>query len=364
MAEGIFSGKTNESQKSMELTGKVDEATKHSVNAVSQNNLVHQSFEKIRHQGFSDLKKEYAAVINTLHKQESTEEQIKSSVKTITKILVTVGYTEPQVHDVLGLLLKHADSTKYLIAMGEFEKLTRLNQEIANNKITTGDQVLDRMQGWGFNDFVRAERVRFTEYTGIVASIVASAAAPLIKSAMQSIVERIRSVDDLAKQKLEELRKEDTEEKKLSPEEKRKKLREAAAKILQEEEEGEKKTGKKAPEPAPTDLSEAKTIKAEMRDEVEGIDKARKNILRKTTLDEMFRDPKFDDIFEQHRGEEIKEMVTRKYFKSGMVPVKVLDAIANIRPPDVASYGPVSQLGLLRAYRKSLEEYSQQLRPN
>jgi vacuolar-type H+-ATPase subunit I/STV1 len=228
-----------------------------------------------------------------------------------------------------------------------------------------------QLRGWGHSDWVNEELTRLSAYESIISSFasqysqsMAGAASQTARSAMQSIVERIRSVDDLAKQKLEELRKEDTEEKKLSPEEKRKKLREDAEKMLREEEEGEKKTGKKAPEPAPIDLAEAKTIKAEMREEVEGIDKVRKNILRKTTLDEMFKDPKFDDIFEQHRGEEIKEMVTRKYFKSGMVPVKVLDAIANIRPPDVASYGPVSQLGLLRAYRKSLEEYSQQLRTN
>lgn len=175
------------------------------------------------------------------------------------------------------------------------------------------------------------------------------------KIAMQSVVERIRSVDELAKQKLEELREEDAGGKKLGAEEKRKKLREDAEKMLMDEEEG-KKPAKKAPEPA--DLEQVTSIRNDMHKEVRLIESARNDLVAKMPLEKAFNDPKFEEMFEEHRSEEVKE--TRKYFQTGMVPVKVLDAIANIRPPDVASYGPVSQLALLRAYRKTLQEYGKQ----
>ncbi len=182
----------------------------------------------------------------------------------------------------------------------------------------------------------------------------AGAATQMGRTSMQTIVERIRSVDDLAKQKLEDMRNEDAEGKKLSADEKRKKLREDAEKMLKEEEEG-KKTSKKAPEPA--DLEQATSIRKDMRQEVRLIQSARESLMAKMPLEKAFNDPQFEGMFENHRIEEVKD--TRKYFTSGMVPMKVLDAIANIRPPDVASYGPISQLALLRAYRKTLEEYGQ-----
>jgi hypothetical protein len=97
------------------------------------------------------------------------------------------------------------------------------------------------------------------------------------------------------------------------------------------------------------------------------IDGARKDLIAKlppdptskNPLDQVFRNQHFQDLFEQHRGEEV--MNSKKYFDNRVVPVKVLDAVANIKPPDVAKYGPVSQLAILKAYNTALREYAQQL---
>lgn len=264
------------------------------------------------------------------------------------------------------------ETTSFLrTTIGVSHMITHLNdlgqtaraQEILDryNKGATLADLHKQMREWGHSDWVKEELTRLSAYESIISAFVsqysrpmAGAASLMAKGGMQDVVARIRSVDDLAKQKLEDLRKEDSEDKKLSPEAKRKRLREDAEKMLREEEEG-KKTVKKEPEP--TDLAQATSIRSDMRQEVRLIESARGSLSEKMPLEKAFNDPKFEEMFEQHRSEEVKD--TRKYFQTGMVPVKVLDAIANIRPPDVASYGPVSQLALLRAYRKTLEEYGQ-----
>jgi hypothetical protein len=196
-------------------------------------------------------------------------------------------------------------------------------------------------------------------YYGFTPQNVATATAAQGGKIIESdIMARLRSVDDLAKQKLEEMKKEDSEGKRLGSEEKRKiaseRLREEANRILMEEQEKGKKAETKAPDPVT--LEQAQSIRSDMRDEVQAIDKARNSLLRKMpSLDKVFADPKFEQTFEDHRGEEV--MALKKYFQTGMVPVKVLDAVANIRPPDVASYGPMSQLAILRAYRKTLQDF-------
>jgi hypothetical protein len=162
---------------------------------------------------------------------------------------------------------------------------------------------------------------------------------------MQGILERIFSVDDLASRKLTELTDSST---------KSKKLLEDAQRMLLEADEGQKNPRKDL---EPADLSQANTLRTETLKEAQGVENARKSLLRKMPLENAFRDPKFEDIFEQHRIEESTSAGIRKYFKSGAVPVKVKFEIANIRPPEIANYGPVAQLGLLRAYRKTLQDY-------
>jgi hypothetical protein len=283
---------------------------------------------------------------------EATEElKAKKIAGAGTKIEQVLNEIHNTNHDIYALLTKLASTTSATLSLTtdtlDQESLQRIAQPINKDQRNT---LFDLAEAAGFAlSVINAVR---SYYSAFQQSPAATQAA---KIGMQDMVARLRSVDDLAKEKLKDLLKEDSEGKKLSAEEKRKKLREDAEQMLKEEEEG-KKTAKKAPESA--DLEQATNIKSDMLQEARKIESARKSLTAKMPLDQAFRDPKFEEMFEQHRSEEVKD--TRKYFESGMVPVKVLDAIANIRPPDVASYGPVSQLAILRAYRKTLQEYAQQ----
>jgi hypothetical protein len=334
-----------------------------------QTPLVHNSVEAVAHLGFGDLLQNYPNAIHTLFSKESTDPQIKTALEFVSKTLVKANYSENQIDDVLNFIGAHSKSARYLIDLKAFEKLDQLNADIANNKITTGNQILDRMQIWGFNDFVKAARALFAEYATI-ASVAISAAGQMaaqqarafqMTSTSQQLDATNALVDDLAPEAAAYKKK-----KKKPAAEAEEGSDEARAKKKTKAEDAKELYNKIASGTEVEKPLVSKIAQEKLYDKVERAERARSDLLTKidnnATISEVIKEPAFQGIYEDFRNKELKNALT------GIVPAKVpqiaqaLKAGQGGEKVDLRKFDIVIQTALVSAYAQTCEKYAREIK--
>ncbi len=302
-------------------------------------------------------KPKYEAAYNTLFNPEATGEEKQGAVRTMYHLLRAARHNNENAASILNFMNVTSEFLAHLLKEKRTQEATRFAADVGNNMINRAEDVFARARELGYSEWAKQETGRLADYMSFIKGLAATFAAQMaaqqaqrfqMTSTMQQLEAIVTFVEKMDKKKKDEEEAAAKGEEKQEVPARRKKKKEEAEELLKSIE-GGTETGK---------VTVSRFATKKLYDEVAMAQRAKDGL----DVKELIQNPKFQDIYEEQRNAELrgalKDLVPAKVSQIG----DVMKAGKGGQKVDLTKYDIVIQTALVTAYRKSLEQYSQQPR--